>query len=143
MLDVSERADERQLRDLLSLSIGFPTPEKVAAVARRYRNDPDWTLYGWEDRSRALTGCIGIERRSIKEAKVRHLAVAPAARGQGIGSALLAAAIKSMPVERVFAETDQDAVGFYQRGGFAAIETTSRSGRRRFLCTKDRWPPQL
>ena len=142
LLDVTERADERQLRDLLSPSIGFPTPQKVAAVARRYRNADDWTLYAWEDESGALTGCIGLERRSTREAKVRHLAVAPGARRQGIGSALIAAAIESASVERLLAETDEDAVGFYERCGFRIAETTSRWERRRFLCTLDLPAPQ-
>ena len=142
VLDVTERAGERQLRDLLSPSIGFPTPEKVAAVARRYRDGEDWTLYGWEDESGALTGCIGLERRSIREANVRNLAVAPGARRQGIGTALVAAAIESTSVERLVAETDEDAVGFYERCGFRIAETTSRWERRRFLCTLDLPAPQ-
>lgn len=143
MLDVTERADERQLHDLLSPSIGSPTAEKVAAVARRYRKDEDWTLYGWEDESGALTGCIGLERRSIREAKVRHLAVAPGARRQGVGSALIAAAIESTSVERLVTETDEDAVGFYERCGFGIAKTTSRWDRQRFLCSLDLSPPGL
>ena len=141
VLDVTERADGRQLRDLLSPSIGFLTPEKVAAVACRYRNNEDWALYGWEDESGALTGCIGLERRSTREAKVRHLAVAPGARRQGVGSALIAAAIESTCVERLVAETDEDAVAFYERCGFGIAETTSRWDRQRFLCTLDLSPP--
>ena len=142
VLDVTEHADERQLRDLLAPSIGSPTPQKVAAVARRYRNDHDWTLYGWEDESGALTGCIGLERRSIRDANVRHLAVAPGARRQGVGSALIAAAIESTSVERLLAATDEYAVGFYERCGFRIAETTSRWDRQRFLCTLDLSPPQ-
>lgn len=141
LVDVSARAD--RLSDLLAPSIGFPTPERVAAVARRYRNDQHWTLYGWEDESGALTGCIGLERQSIREAKVRHLAVAPRARRQRVGSALIAAAIESTSVERLLAETDEDAIGFYERCGFEISRMNSRWHRQRFLCTLDLSSPDL
>jgi ribosomal protein S18 acetylase RimI-like enzyme len=51
-------------------------------------------------------------------ARLTALAVDPRRRGRGIGRAVIEAAIAHLDVERLDAETDGEAVGFYRSCGF-------------------------
>lgn len=57
-------------------------------------------------------------------AELVGIAVEGAFRGQGIGRALLTDAIRQAGASRLFAETDEDAVGFYRHCGMTARRFT-------------------
>lgn len=124
-----------QVRELLSLSMGDPTPAALDDVGHHYREDPAWALFGYE-REGVVVGCVGIEVTGHGEAALRHLAVAPEERLRGIGRSMIDGVSERLLLHSVVAETDGDAVGFYRRCGFT-VESIGEAnpGVERFRCS--------
>ncbi len=71
--------------------------------------------------SRQVVGCLSLEKYSADLAEIRSVAVAPEARGCGIGAKLIAFALeeaRQSGIARVFAVTH--APQFFERQGFLA-----------------------
>lgn len=70
------------------------------------------------------------------EGEIRHIAVAAPARRKGVGRTLVAALCDRYPqVRRWRAETDDEALGFYRRLGFAVCDLGERyPGVHRYAC---------
>ncbi|HET9017924.1 MAG TPA: GNAT family N-acetyltransferase [Thermomicrobiaceae bacterium] len=134
LVDLTDRLDDPAIRGLLALAMGQPSAETLAALGERYRCEPNWTLLGHAEYG---VGCVGVERAGRDCLVIRHIAVTPACRRQGIGRALLAALGEQEPSRWFVAETDGEAVGFYRRCGFAVESLGERyPGVERFRCTR-------
>lgn len=79
---------------------------------------------------------IGFEIVEQRHAVIHDIAVEPDARGHGIGRLMVEWIITSEDIGKVSAETDGEAVGFYQRCGFgtAKFEHPLYPGVERFRC---------
>lgn len=123
------------IRDLLSLSMGDPTPAALDDVGHHYREDPAWALFGYQ-RDGLVVGCVGIEVTAQGQATLRHLAVVPDERMRGIGRSMIDGVSERLLLSTVVAETDGDAVGFYRRCGFT-VESIGEThpGVERFRCS--------
>ena len=127
-----------RVRDLLSLSMGDPTPAALDDVGHHYREDPAWALFGYEQDG-LVVGCVSIEATSPGQATLRHLAVAPEERLRGIGRSMIDGVSERLLLNTVVAETDGDAVGFYRPGSpwrASARRTPAWSG------SAARWAPE-
>ncbi len=94
------------------------------------------SLYGWMDNG-AITGLIGIRQTAPQVAEILHVAVAEGHRLQGVGRCMVEAVIDHHQLAQLIAETDQDAVDFYRRTGFAVTSLGHLyPGVERFLCTR-------
>jgi ribosomal protein S18 acetylase RimI-like enzyme len=135
VIDLKPRLGESAVRSLLALSIGYPTPARVAAVCERCRQDDRRIVLGFE-RDGALVGYAGIELVEPSEAILWNIAVIPAQQRQGIGRAIVAYVGDRFAPGRLIAETDRNAVGFYLACGFT-IESLGEQypGTERFRCT--------
>ena len=134
-LDLTQCMDEPHVRELLSLSVGFPTDEKLTGIARLYTEESDRQVIGIE-LDGALAGLLGLQNVGDGRVEILHLAVSPGQRGNGLATMLLNEAIAHFQPVTLFAETDAGAVGFYDRHGFV-IESlgSERYGIERFRCT--------
>ena len=133
--DVLKHLDAPPLRDLLALTIGNPTDERLEEICTRYRTDPSYRLLGYQ-RNGMIVGCIGLELSFPGHAIIRALAVAPSARGHGIGSHLLRQSMRTFLLTHLLAETDRDAVEFYCKCGFTISSLGEKyPGVERFLCS--------
>jgi len=134
LVELTYRVHEPAVRELLAMSVGNPTPEKLALVCRRYATNPSWELIGCVLEG-VIAGCIGVEIIGETHAMIRHLAVAPRFRRRGVARALIERLRGSVPLERVTAETDADAVAFYRRCGFTVTPLDpAYPGAERFAC---------
>jgi ribosomal protein S18 acetylase RimI-like enzyme len=108
--------------------------ERARAAAAEYRAGR-WCLYGWMDDGN-LIGCVGMEVRP-EGATIRSLSVDASHRGRGVGRSMVEAALQRTPVPWFDAETDTDAVGFYERLGFTVVSLGERyPGVERFRCVR-------
>lgn len=114
-IDLFPRRHEEAVRRLVSLAIGYPTPERVSSRLESY-GQPGWRLRGFEVEGR-LVAYIGYQA-SGTEGVVHGIAVVPDARGRGYGRAMLRWLVETQGFKRVGAETDEEAVGFYRKCGF-------------------------
>ena len=132
--DVSRELAQPALRDLLALSIGSPTPERLAADARDYALRPERGALAYFEGSEPL-GVIGWERRAGDPAKIWHLAVVENRRREGIGRSLIHATLKRIEALELQLETDASAVAFYKRCGFSVRSLGEKyPGVERFEC---------
>jgi ribosomal protein S18 acetylase RimI-like enzyme len=111
----------------------FPDPERIARALEAYRTEPERRVFVWEVGGKAV--CAAGLRVAGPEAELLHIGTRPDQEGHGFGSELLRAIAVSLALSRLTAETDEDSVGFYRRGGFEVGDAPNRAGRRRFLCT--------
>jgi len=120
---------------LLALTLAHPTVERLEAVCTRYRTDPSSRLLGYQSQG-VLLGCLDLDLAHPGEAIIRAIAVAASARRKGIGSHLLQQSIATFSLMRLVAETDGDAVEFYQACGFTIASLGQwYPGVERFLCS--------
>lgn len=84
---------------------------------------------------------LGLEALGDGRAIVRHIAVDAKCRRQGVGRAMIEHARTTYGTRSLVAETDREAVGFYERCGFAIrslgeVHLTDRfPSAERFHCT--------
>ncbi len=109
---------------------------ETPTLVERYERSDSWRLYGYE-RGRRLVGVIGLELRGEAEGTVRHIAVAPEVRLQGVGRRMIELAESWHALSVVDAETDGDAVGFYEACGFRTQSLGEQyPGVERFRCVR-------
>jgi len=132
-LDLSAAAPalRLELRGLLAAALGpGSSPEEALAAYAA----PGLSLHGLRCAG-ALAGLLGLRRAPGAGAVILHLAVAPDLRGQGLGRALLRAAVAAEGLRQLVAETDAEAVGFYRACGFVVTSLGERHpGVERFRC---------
>lgn len=137
--DVGGNLRDSRVLSILSYSQYRPSKEKMNRIAGQY-----------EEEGAAAFACtdgadvIGvIVLRPVENAlfAILSIAVDPAQRGGGIGSKLIDAAFARLSCDELFAETDDDAVGFYRSYGFD-IESLGEKypGTVRYRCTLKRSP---
>ena len=134
LVDVSKRMDEPLIREIFALAVGYPTPEKLAALARQYESDPSWSAFALFD-GVVPTGVIGLVQQAPGRVQIRYIAVSPARQRAGIGRRLIEGVRKGGAVSELHAETHAGAVPFYRRCGFAVTSLGELwPGVERFAC---------
>jgi ribosomal protein S18 acetylase RimI-like enzyme len=116
-VDIKPRVGDPAVRALITYAVGYPTDEKVDRVIVSYTTNAERRLLGFE-KSGNVCGYVGYEVVEPGHALIQHIAVEPATRRQGIGRLMVQWILTAENVWKVSAETDGNAVGFYQRCGF-------------------------
>ena len=115
--EVSATAAPAAFWDLLALSVGGATVEKLERVKASYAA-PDRGLAAAFAGGR-LAGVIGY-RSGDADLEITHLAVRDDLRRQGVARALISVISRCYAGFEVVAETDEEAVNFYRAIGFNA-----------------------
>ena len=137
MIDLKSTLDDPLLIEILSHAI-YPDPDRIERALGAYRSRDDLVLRGLQVDGR-LVGCIGLELLGDRSATIRHIAVATDKRGMGVGRALVERALAEFRLDRVDAQTDRDAAGFYRRLDFALTSLGEQyPGVERFHCVLER-----
>ena len=134
MEDFSRELESPRLRAVLAPAVYHPTAERLAQICERYRVEPGWRMLGCRS-GEEIAGCLGLALGDAGQATIRHIAVAPDRRGQGIGTALIRHAVATFALTHLSAETDRDAVEFYRTCGFVIRSLGELyPATERFLC---------
>jgi ribosomal protein S18 acetylase RimI-like enzyme len=134
LIDLRGRQDEPAVRRVLERSHG--STEALEEACAHYRSG-EWAFIGWQEGEEILA-CAGAEKLNSDTIGIRSIAVAPPWRNRGLGRTLIDALAERAPwAERVVAETDDDAVGFYRRCGFAVENAPPKFGRARYWCVRE------
>lgn len=123
-------SDERILR-LLAYSIYNPTPERVRERVQSY------IQRGNQARAYMLNDeVLGIVVFALYDARAEIVSIAtdPAHRRHGIARRLIYGIAAEYPVREIYAETDDDAVGFYSRCGFEVRPNRTIGEVQRYAC---------
>ena len=134
LLDVTLRLGQPDLLVVLAPSVGYPTPDKLSSLADRYTREPSWSAYALFDGAIPV-GVVGLEMTSLGCGHIRHIAVIPEAQRSGLGRRLIDGIRERASLRELSAETDADAVRFYERCGFTVRSLGERyPGVERFRC---------
>ncbi|WP_419871417.1 GNAT family N-acetyltransferase [Candidatus Pristimantibacillus sp. PTI5] len=108
--------------------------ERVNAEITKYLEDDSRGLYG-RFLNDELVGLIGVIHGSIGEVELKHIAIKPDYRGKGIGRRMIHEYVQAKNIVKMKAETDKDAVGFYNKLGFTVMSLGEKyPGVERFEC---------
>jgi ribosomal protein S18 acetylase RimI-like enzyme len=112
----------------------WPDDDKIQNELNQYFEWGARELFG-EVNDDKLVGLIGVIYETADAVELKHIAIHADFRGKGIGSKLINEFIKAKKIVRIKAETDQDAVGFYKKMGFAITSLGEKyAGVERFEC---------
>jgi N-acetylglutamate synthase-like GNAT family acetyltransferase len=131
MKEIKSGSIQPNVRELLS----YATSEKnIEREYKQYIQSPARQLYGY-DFENTVVGCIGVEFSSPKCCEIKHIAVSPNHRGEGIGSKMINFIWDQYSLSFMSAETDRDAVNFYKNYGFKIKSLGEKyPGVERFQC---------
>ena len=128
--------DPAEVKALLAMAAGRPTIEKLAYLMDEFYASNGRTIF-ISLKNGEITGIIGIDYTNRPRGFITHIAVHPNKRKKGIAKLLINHATTVLELSEIEAETDQDAVSFYEACGFETKEIESPyAGIRRFRCLK-------
>ena len=132
IIDVKESLCNKSVYSLLTPSVFNPTPERLLSRAEKYQADDTVKVYAYSENGEYK----GIIAFKIKEqtAEILGIAVKPEYQGKGIGSRLINYIFSQFAVNKVTAETDDDAIGFYKKYGFAVADINNKYDTKRYVC---------
>ncbi|MBL1226249.1 GNAT family N-acetyltransferase [Enterococcus sp. BWR-S5] len=90
---------------------------KAEAAMDEYLRFPNRELYV-KCCDNVIKGCIGIDISDEKFLTITHIAVLRAYQGQGVASEMISFVEKIYKPTKIIAETDSEAVVFYEKCGF-------------------------
>ena len=132
-VNVKQNIFDTDILSLLAPSVFEPTPEKLKARAEKYQTNPNAHIFACR-KGGNFVGIAVVEVVGTR-ATVLDIAVDENNRNKGVGSALLSFFIENFAIDKMIAETDDDAVGFYQKFGFSIAETKTVYDTKRYVCT--------
>ncbi|MDH2449225.1 GNAT family N-acetyltransferase (plasmid) [Priestia megaterium] len=111
--------------------------EKIDEEYNKYICSPNRKLYSGGVNGKIIS-CIGVEIHNSRDGIIKHIAVLPKERGSGMGSSMIRFICKEYNLNSISAETDKDAVLFYDNFGFRITSLGEKyPGVERFLCELD------
>ena len=105
----------------------MPTKEKFNIKVNQYLNDNSVKIFACFSNGK-IVGVMAVSFTEQKKLEVLGIAVDLSVRGKGIGSYMITQVINNYGLLYVYAETDNDAVGFYRNNGFGIVEFSETYG---------------
>ena len=99
----------------------MPTEEKFNNKVDLFLKDNSVKIFACFEQDK-IVGIMVVSFKEQKKIEIIGIAVDASARGKGIGSYMINQVINNYGLLSVYAETDNDAVWFYQKNGFNIVE---------------------
>ena len=131
-VDYKKRLDDSVVQRIMGYAMFDPSPQGIEKEIQLINSDPSALFFAWVDDGLPL-GICSFEIHGDK-IEVHLIAVDEAARGRGIGGAMIRA-LQSRYHKFIEAETDDDAVNFYRKIGFTVLEFVHETRGKRYTCT--------
>lgn len=119
--------------EILKYSHFNPTKEKLSNLVQKYHEGKDILPFTSFDGDK-ISGIIVVQKIEGRTYEIIDIAVDKHHRGQGVASKLIDYVIENLGIKTLFAETDNDAVGFYEKYGFKT-EIIKNREYTRYKCT--------
>ena len=130
--NVKEKLTNEDIQELLAPSVFNPTPERLLSRAEKYQADDKTKAHAYSENGE-YKGIV-VFKIEDKTAKILDIAVKPECQGKGIGSRLIDYIFSQFAVNKITAETDNDAIGFYKKYGFIMTDTKLNHDTKRYVC---------
>lgn len=130
--DVKASLFNPEVLTLLKPSVFNPTPERLKDRAEKYSADKNTFVYACK--IDGVYAGIVVLKTENNTAEILDIAVKPEYRKHGIGRRLIDFIFSQFPIDNITAETDDEAVGFYKKCGFAVASVGAVCGTKRYFC---------
>ena len=110
-----------QVYEIYKHCMFMPTEEKFSNKVDLFLNDNSVKIFACFEQDK-IVGVMAVSFIEQKKVEILGIAVDLSARGKGIGSYMINQVINNYDLLSVYAETDNDAVGFYQKNNFSITE---------------------
>jgi ribosomal protein S18 acetylase RimI-like enzyme len=124
LLSLPCNVSDESFWSILSLSVGNPTPSKIAAIWRNYASESGRGLIAVREGTTYIGG-LGF-RHGPEVLEITNIAVLARSQQKGIGRLLIETLVTKFPRIAIEAETDEEAVGFYKANGFSTTPCKRR-----------------
>ena len=139
--EILEKADTDWLLSKEAFSLYAPCMYQAAfdeykKVIAQYASDPDVKIFVCTETG--IKAGMLVLREADETPEIIGIAVSASMRGRGIGTYMIRQLMESEHFEKVKAQTDDDAIGFYRKCGFSEemLMVEYPDGRsRRYNCT--------
>ena len=114
----------------------MPTEEKFNTKVDLFLNDNSVKIFACFEQDKVL-GVMVVSFIEQKKIEIIGIAVDVSARGKGIGSYMINQVVNDYGLLSVYAETDNDAVGFYRNNNFSVVQFSEIYGNEpvvRYKC---------
>lgn len=133
---VKESLCDKSVYTLLAPSVFNPTSERLLSRAEKYQADDKTSVFAYSENGE-YKGII-VFKVEEQTAEILDIAVIPEYKGNGIGSRLIDYIFTRFAVNKITAETDDDAIGFYEKYGFTVGDITVKFDAKRYTCVKNK-----
>ena len=130
--DTKEIITEPDILKLLAPSVFSTTEERLLNRAKKYQEDENANIYAYKHNAE-YKGIV-VFKIANNSATILDIAVKPEYQGQGIGSKLIDFIFNQFKIDVIVAETDDDAIGFYEKYGFKKTKTKMINDTTRYVC---------
>ena len=121
IFELNDKQEILKTYDIYKDCMYNPTPEKFELKVDTYLNDNNIKIFACLSENRFF-GVIVILIDEDNGAEIIGIAVAKEFRKRGIASQMISEVAISYKLNKIFAETDNDAVEFYRKAGFSVTE---------------------
>ena len=121
LIELTNKQDVCKTYEIYKHCMFMPTEEKFNKKIDTFLIDNSIKIFACFNRGE-IVGVIVILFLERNKIEIIGIAVVLSARSKGIGSYMIKQVINNYDLLSVYAETDNDAVGFYQKNGFSVTE---------------------
>lgn len=121
LIELTHKNDILQTYEIYKHCMFMPTEEKFNKKVEQFLNNNSVKIFACFSHGK-IVGVMAVSFIEQKKVEILGIAVDLSARGKGIGSYMIKQVINNYDLLSVYAETDNDAVGFYQKNNFSITE---------------------
>ena len=121
LIELIQKDEILQIYEIYKHCMFMPTEEKFHKKVDRFLEDGSIKFLACFDQDKRV-GVMAVSFIEQKKVEILGIAVDLFARCKGIGSYMIKQVINNYDLLSVYAETDNDAVGFYQKNNFSVTE---------------------
>ena len=121
LIEITHKTEICQTYEIYKHCMFMPTKEKFNKKIDLFLNDNSVKIFACFNQGE-IVGVIVILFSEQRKIEIIGIAVELSARGKGIGSYMINQIVKYYGLISVYAETDNDAVGFYLKNNFSVTE---------------------
>ena len=121
LIELTNKNEILQTYEIYKYCMFMPTEEKFNKKVEQFLNDKSAKIFACFSRGK-IVGVMVVSFMEQKKIEIIGIAVDVSARGKGIGTYMINQVVNDYGLLSIYAETDNDAVGFYQKNGFSTVE---------------------
>lgn len=123
MMELIRVEDIVQTYDIYQACMYLPTKVKFLKKIEAYVHDEHIRVFACKT-PHGFCGVMTVRFTGDDKAEIIGIAAEASMRRSGIGSFMIRWLAEAYSVDEIYAETDDDAVGFYRKNGFCITKTT-------------------